>query len=91
MSPSCPISTRRVDSNMVRIISFQVAIFTVILLFTQESIFALVLLFDFFMRTIRRPNLSPFYLVATLYCQDGVLLLNFVMNHQKDLQCILDW
>ncbi|PHS37154.1 MAG: hypothetical protein COB07_11415 [Sulfurovum sp.] len=65
MSPSCPISTRRVDSNMVRIISFQVAIFTVILLFTQESIFALVLLFDFFMRTIRRPNLSPFYLVAT--------------------------
>ena len=65
MSPSCPISTRRVDSNMVRIISFQVALFTVILLFTQESIFAVVLLFDFFMRTIRRSNFSPFHLVAT--------------------------
>ena len=64
MSPSCPISTRRVDSNMVRIISFQVALFTVILLFTQESIFAVVLLFDFFMRTIRRSNFSPFHLVA---------------------------
>jgi hypothetical protein len=65
MSPSCPISTRRVDSNMVRIISFQVALFTVILLVTQESIFALVLLFDFFMRTIRRSEFSPFYLVGT--------------------------
>lgn len=65
MSPSCPISTRRVDSNMVRVISFQVALFAVILLMTQESIFALVLLFDFFIRTIRQPNFSPFYLVGT--------------------------
>ena len=65
MSPSCPISTRRVDSNMVRVISFQVALFTVILLITQESIFALVLLFDFFMRTIRRSEFSPFHLVGT--------------------------
>lgn len=64
MSPSCPISTRRVDSNMVRVISFQVALFTVILLVTQESIFALVLLFDFFMRTIRRSEFSPFHLVG---------------------------
>lgn len=64
MSPSCPISTRRVDSNMVRVISFQVALFTVILLMTQESIFALVLLFDFLMRTIRRSEFSPFHLVG---------------------------
>jgi len=65
MSPSCPISTRRVDSNMVRMISFQVALFTVILLFTQESIFALILVFDFFMRTIRQPNFSPFHIAGT--------------------------
>ncbi len=64
MSPSCPISTRRVDSNMVRLISFQVALFTVILLITQESAFALILLFDFLMRTIRQPNLSPFHVVG---------------------------
>ena len=64
MSATCPISTRRVDSNMVRLISFQVALFTVILLITQESAFALILLFDFFMRTIRQQNLSPFYLVG---------------------------
>jgi len=64
MSPSCPISTRRVDSNMVRIISFQVALFTVLLLLTQESVFALVLLFDFFIRTIRQSKFSPFHIVG---------------------------
>jgi hypothetical protein len=64
MSPSCPISTRRVDSNMVRVISFQVALFTVILLITQESFFAFVLLFDFFMRALRQTNFSPFQIIG---------------------------
>ena len=64
MSPSCPISTKRVDSNMVRIISFQVALFTVILLITQESAFALILLFDFFMRTVRQSKFSPFQVIG---------------------------
>ena len=64
MSPSCPISTRRVDSNMVRVISFQVALFTTIFLITQESFFALVLLFDFLMRALRFTNFSPFQIVG---------------------------
>ena len=64
MSPSCPISTRRVDSNMVRVISFQVALFAAALLFTQEIFFALVLLFDFLMRVLRKPNLSPFHVIG---------------------------
>jgi len=64
MSPSCPISTRRVDSNMVRVISFQVVLFTVILLITQDSLFAFVLLFDFLMRAIRQTNFSPFQIVG---------------------------
>ena len=64
MSQSCPISLRRVDSNMVRVISFQVALFTVILLITQESFFALILLFDFVMRTLRFSNFSPFHIVS---------------------------
>ncbi len=64
MAQVCPISTRRVDSNMVRVISFQVALFTTILLITQESIFALVLLFDFFMRTLRQSQLSPFQIIG---------------------------
>jgi len=66
MSPSCPISTRRVDANMVRVISLQVALFSVILLFTQESFFALVLFFDFMVRTLRLSQLSPFQLVSSL-------------------------
>ncbi len=66
MSPSCPISTRRVDANMVRVISLQVALFSVILLFTQESFFALVLFFDFMVRTLRLSQLSPFHLVSSL-------------------------
>ena len=61
---SCPISSRRVDANMVRVISFQVALFAVILLFTQESFFALVLLFDFTVRAVRLFKLSPFHLIA---------------------------
>ena len=64
MSLSCPISTRRVDSNMVRVISFQVALFAVVLLVTQESAFALMLLFDFFMRTVRQSKFSPFQVVG---------------------------
>jgi len=64
MSPTCPISARRVDANMVRVISFQVAIFTVALLITQESLFVLVLLFDFVVRTLRKPALSPFHTIG---------------------------
>jgi len=60
MSPSCPISTRRVDSNMVRVISFQVSLFTVLLLITQESLFAFILLFDFLMRALRLSKFSLF-------------------------------
>jgi len=49
---------------MVRVISFQVALFTVILLITQETTFALIILFDFIMRTLRLANLSPFHIVS---------------------------
>jgi hypothetical protein len=49
---------------MVRVISFQVALFTVILLITQESFFAFVLLFDFFMRALRQTNFSPFQIIG---------------------------
>lgn len=65
MAQICPISTRRVDSNMVRVVSFQVALFSMILLVSQEIFFALVLLFDFCMRTLRFSNLSPFHIIGT--------------------------
>jgi len=61
MSPSCPISDKRVDTNMVRIISFQVVVFTLALIFTQNNFFALILLFDFTVRLLRRTEWSPFH------------------------------
>lgn len=64
MSPSCPISTKRVDSNMVRIISFQVALITLALIITGQSFLAFLLLFDFTVRISRRPELSIFNLIA---------------------------
>ena len=64
MAQVCPISSRRVDSNMVRAISFQVTLLSVILLLTQESVFAVILLFDFFVRTLRQSHLSPFHMVG---------------------------
>ena len=64
IAASCPISSKRVDSNIVRAISFQVALFAIVLLLTQEIFFAIVLLFDFTVRTVRFQKLSPFYLIA---------------------------
>ncbi|MCW8820918.1 MAG: DUF4395 domain-containing protein [Sulfurovum sp.] len=50
---------------MARIISFQVALFTMIFLVSQESFFIFVILFDFFIRALRQSNFSPFQIVAT--------------------------
>jgi len=50
---------------MVRVISFQVALFAMIFLVSQESFFALVLVFDFFMRAIRQSSFSPFQIIGT--------------------------
>lgn len=64
MAQTCPISNRSVDSNIVRIISFQVALFALILLITQEMIFALILLFDFTLRALRLVQYSPFHFIG---------------------------
>lgn len=64
MSATCPISMRSIDSNMVRVISAQVLVFTLVLFVTQSIIFASILLFDFIMRFFRLSYLSPFHIVA---------------------------
>lgn len=64
MAPSCPISTKRVDANIVRIISSQVALITLALVITGNAFLALLLLFDFTVRMSRRPELSLFHLIA---------------------------
>jgi len=51
---------------MVRIISFQVAMMTLVLIITGNSFLAFMLLFDFAVRISRRPELSIFHLVAKL-------------------------
>jgi len=60
MSPSCPISTRRIDANMARIISSQVVLFTALFLFTHSSMFLFIILFDFIVRAFRKSELSLF-------------------------------
>ena len=65
MSPSCPISTQRIDSHLVRIVSLQVALMTLVLLMTNASVIALILLFDFTMRLLRLTQLSPFRIVGS--------------------------
>ncbi|MCF6245214.1 MAG: DUF4395 domain-containing protein [Sulfurovum sp.] len=67
MSQSCPISSVRIDSNVVRVISFQVVVCSLLLLWTNEYFFALLLLFDFLMRAFRISYLSPFYLIANFF------------------------
>ena len=64
MAQVCPISLHRVDTNMVRLISAQVVLFSILLLITQETILAMILLFDFLIRALRMFHLSPFRLVA---------------------------
>ncbi len=65
MSPSCPISQRRIDTNLVRVISFQVFLFTVLFSVTHSLLFVVIILFDFVMRIMRQEKLSPFYLTAS--------------------------
>ena len=64
MSPSCPISNRRVDTNVVRMISFQVLIFTLLFAVTQMKLFILIVLFDFILRLFRQNDYSPFSRIA---------------------------
>ena len=64
MSPTCPISTKRVDSNMVRIIAFQIVLLTLILLFTQEKLIALLIFVDFVLRALRLPQFSPLAVIG---------------------------
>ncbi len=67
MIQTCPISARRVDSNMVRVISAQVALLTIFFLVTGEVFFVVVIVYDFAMRAVRQVNLSPFYFIGNCF------------------------
>jgi len=58
VTQTCPISFNRIDTNFVRIIAAQVTIIAILLIFTQELIFAMILLFDFSVRILKLKRLS---------------------------------
>ncbi|MEA3418203.1 MAG: DUF4395 domain-containing protein [Campylobacterota bacterium] len=65
MSPSCPISGRRIDSNVVRSISVGIALTAILLLLTHQFVFAFILLADFTFRVLRLNQYSPFCTTAS--------------------------
>jgi len=69
MALSCPISNRRINGNLVRIYSIQVVILGILLLITSMPIFALILLYDFSIRAMRIPHLSPIHLIGKFIVQ----------------------
>ncbi|NOX14628.1 MAG: DUF4395 domain-containing protein [Epsilonproteobacteria bacterium] len=64
MFKSCPISSRRIDSHIVRFISAQVSLVIVLLITTKLPIFAIILLYDFMIRAFRKQHLSLFFIVG---------------------------
>ncbi len=64
MAKTCPISTRRINSKIVRFISAQVAIFVAALAITKMPIFALILCIDFIARFFRVQKFSPFFILG---------------------------
>ena len=64
MTQSCPISFNRIDTHLVRLIAVQVIALSFLLLWTGNIVFALILLFDFSVRTVNLKKLSPFATVA---------------------------
>ena len=69
MTQSCPISLSRIDTHLVRIIALQVIALAFLLLWTEEILFSLILLFDFLVRTLNLKKLSPLANVAKIIIQ----------------------
>jgi hypothetical protein len=66
VNQACPISLERIDANFVRIIALQIITVSLLLMFTQELIYALILLFDFGVRILNYKKFSPFAYLAKL-------------------------
>ena len=64
MNQSCPVSLRNIDSNIVRLVALQTAIVAVVFVLTKMPIFTYILLYDFAVRGLKLPQLSPFAAIA---------------------------
>ena len=61
MTQTCPISQRRIDSQVVRTTSVFIALITALYLFTSNIIFIYLLLIDFSLRLFRHNQYSPLF------------------------------
>ncbi len=77
MSPSCPISQRRIDTNIVRVVSFQLFLFTLLFAVTRNDLFIFVVLYDFAARVFRQERYSPFAQIAKTVLKHWDVTPNF--------------
>ena len=60
----CPISFKKIDENVARLNGFLTVIFLIYAVFSNSYLPLIVLLFDFFVRSIEKSKLSPFALLS---------------------------
>lgn len=65
MLKSCPISIHRIDSNLVRLIAFQVCILGLAYFLTNNIYFIVIILLDFSVRSLKIKKLSLFNLIGS--------------------------
>ena len=89
MPKTCPISTRRINSKIVRFISAQVVIFTAVLAITKMPIFAFILFIDFIVRFFRFQQFSLFFTLGQFASKILFLKPTFVDEAPKRFALIM--
>lgn len=64
--PSCPVSFKIVDQNIIRIVASLVSALGVLFIFNPNLIILALLLYDFFVRVLGYEKISPLYNLAKL-------------------------
>ncbi len=66
MAQTCPISEKRTDTNIFRLISSFTSLTALLFMITGQSFFIFLLLFDFSARFFQKQNFSPFFKLSTI-------------------------
>ncbi|MDT8339510.1 MAG: DUF4395 domain-containing protein [Sulfurimonas sp.] len=64
--PSCPVSFKIVDQNIIRIVASLVSALGILFIFNPNLIILALLLYDFFVRVLGHEKISPLYNLAKL-------------------------
>ncbi len=91
MLQSCPISQKRVDTHIVRIISAIASLTALLFLLTNQSFLIFLLLFDYSMRLMRMEKFSPFYQVSVFIVKVLKLQPHKSDEAPKRFALILGW